>query len=71
LEITKSNVEGKMKKIENLELKLITLREEEKKKQEKTKSCTHNSIKRGQNTKVGGNQGAFCFKLIHHFKEGY
>jgi hypothetical protein len=64
LEITKSNVEGKMKKYE---LKLITLIEEGKKK---TKSCTHNSTKRGPNTKVGGNQGAFCFKLIHHFKEG-
>jgi hypothetical protein len=64
LEITKSNVEGKMKKYE---LKLITWREEGKRKE---KSCTHNSIKRGQSTKVGGNQGAFCFKLIHHFKEG-
>jgi hypothetical protein len=61
----------RLKKIENLELKLITLREERKKKKnKKTKSCTHNSIiKRGQNTKVGGNQGAFCFKLIPPFSK--
>jgi hypothetical protein len=33
LEITKSNVKGKTKKIDNLELKLITLREEAKKRE--------------------------------------
>jgi hypothetical protein len=55
LEITKSNVEGKMKKYE---LKLITLREEGKKKKQ---SHAHNIAQReGQIQKLVGTKGLFA-----------
>jgi hypothetical protein len=58
LEITNSNVEGKMKKLDNLELKLITLREEEKKKKQ---SHAHTIASReGKIQKLVGTKGLFA-----------
>jgi hypothetical protein len=59
LEITKSNVEGKMKKIENLELKLITLREEENKNKKQSHAHTIAS-KEGKIQKLVGTKGLFA-----------
>jgi hypothetical protein len=53
-----------VKRVDNLELNLTTLKLKIKKKP--TRPCMHVDTKGGQNIKIGGNPKASCFRPIHH-----
>jgi hypothetical protein len=54
-----------VKRADNLELNLTTLKFKLKKKKN-SRPCMHIDIEGGQNMKIGGNPKASCFWPIHH-----